>query len=81
MSTGSSSEVWDWGSPEEAGSPPKISSYTTSKIFSRNFLKYADALASGSYPENLRRAIDIENGKIINPEIRRFREERDLFCE
>ena len=51
------------------------------ETFSRNFLKYADALASGNYPENLRRAIDIENGKIINPEIRRFREERGLFCE
>lgn len=60
---------------------PAMYPYTTSKIFSRNFLKYADALASGSYPENLRRAIDIENGRIINPEIRRFREERGLFCE
>ncbi len=60
---------------------PAMYPYTTSKIFSRNFLKYADALASGNYPENLRRAIDIENGKIVNPEIRRFREERGLFCE
>lgn len=60
---------------------PAMYPYTTSKVFSRNFLRYADALAAGHYPENLKRAIDLESGRIVNPEIRRFREERGLFCE
>ena len=60
---------------------PAMYPYTTSKVFSRNFARYADALALGQYPENLRQAIDIEQGQIVNPEIRRFREKRGLFCE
>ena len=60
---------------------PAMYPHTVSKVFSRSFLKYADALAAGHYPENLRRAIDLDRGRIVNPEIRSFREARGLFCE
>lgn len=60
---------------------PAMYPYTVSKVVSRVFCNYVDALVTGDYPLSLKGAIDIEKGVILNPQIRRFREARGLFCE
>lgn len=60
---------------------PSMFPITVSKIISEHYARYADYLVSGDYPENLRAAIDVESGKILNPAIIDFRKSRNLFCE
>ena len=60
---------------------PAMYPYTVSKILSENFAPYVDYLVTEEYPQNLKDALDIVEGKIINPAIRHFREARGIFCE
>ena len=43
------------------------------KVLSNNFAAYFDELVSGEYSDEIKKAIEIENGKIINEEIIKFR--------
>ena len=53
---------------------PAMFPFTVSRILSDRFSVYLDCLIEDNYPENITRAVDIDNGKIVNQEIIKYRE-------
>lgn len=60
---------------------PAMYPYTVSKILSKGFAPYVDALVTEEYPENIKKAMVIEKGHILDPNIVDFRTARGLFCK
>jgi len=60
---------------------PAMYPHTVSRVLSRNFAPYVDCLVTQEYPENIRAAFDIEEGKIVYQPIRDFREAKGIFCD
>lgn len=60
---------------------PAMYPRTGSKNISGAFAPYISALVSGVYPENVQRAVAIEKGHIMDPNIVDFRAARGLFCQ
>lgn len=60
---------------------PAMYPKTVSKVLSGGIYKFIDGILEGNYPECLIKATVIENGKIIDQNIKKFREARGLFCE
>lgn len=57
---------------------PAMYSKTVSKVLSKNFAQYFDELVTGEYSEEIKKSIGIENGRIIDEEITKFRILRGL---
>ena len=60
---------------------PAMYPFTVSKILSKGFVPYVDALVTGEYPENMKKAMVIEKGHILDQRITDFRTARGLFCK
>jgi len=63
---------------------PAMYPITVTKVLSEGIAKYVDILVSEeyeSYPDNLKKAVQIFNGHILDSRITQFREKRDLFCK
>lgn len=60
---------------------PAMYPKTVSKILSEGVSKIIDGIITENYPESLLNATVIKNGKIIDDNIRRFRQERGIPCE
>ena len=52
---------------------PAMFSKSVSKVLSNNFVSYFDELVTGSYSNELKKAVVIEDGTIINEEIIKYR--------
>lgn len=59
---------------------PAMYSKTVTKVLSSGISKYIDEIIKGEYSDAIKKATVIQNGSIIQKEIREFREKRNLFC-
>ncbi|NLN83069.1 MAG: N(5)-(carboxyethyl)ornithine synthase [Firmicutes bacterium] len=57
---------------------PAMFPHTVTNILSEGFAKYVDKFVEGDWNEAMKNAIVIEEGKIIDEDIRKFRERRGL---
>lgn len=57
---------------------PAMYPYTVSNFISNKFSEYVDYLIEDNYPDNLKKAIDIENGIILNETIINYRKKLSL---
>ena len=57
---------------------PAMYSKSVSKALSNNFVSYFDELVTGEYSDEIKKAIGIEQGKIIDEEIIKFRQLRGI---
>ncbi|RSK33700.1 N(5)-(carboxyethyl)ornithine synthase [Bhargavaea beijingensis] len=60
---------------------PAMFPFTTTKVISKGLSCYIDELIEGDYSKVVQKAIVIESGKIVDENIRRFRETRGLFAK
>lgn len=60
---------------------PAMFPETVTKVLSKEFSRFIDEIVTGDYSEPIKSAIVIKNGHIIDENIRRFREARNLFCK
>ena len=56
---------------------PAMYPKTTARILSRGIAKYLDAMAEAEYPEEIKNAIVVKEGSIIDDKIRLFREKKE----
>ena len=59
---------------------PAMFPITVTKVLSEGFSAYVDMIIEGNYSESLKKAIVIQDGHIVDPRIREFREARGLYC-
>ncbi|MBR4461559.1 MAG: N(5)-(carboxyethyl)ornithine synthase [Erysipelotrichaceae bacterium] len=62
----------------EVDNTPALFPYTVSEILSKAFSTYLDGIIAGKMADELNRAIVIDQGKIIDPEIIEYRKRLDL---
>lgn len=60
---------------------PAMYPITVTKNLSNGFTPYVDALVEGTYPDNLKAAMVIEKGHILDKNIYDFRTARGIFCK
>lgn len=63
---------------------PGMFPITVTKVLSRGIGKYIDIVVESEfedYPENLKKAVVIKDGSILDERIRAFREKRGIFCK
>jgi len=63
---------------------PGMFPITVTKVLSRGIGKYIDIVVESEfedYPENLKKAVVIKDGSILDERIRAFREKRGVFCK
>lgn len=63
---------------------PAMFPITVTKVLSRGIGKYIDMVLEldfDSYPDNLKKALVIKEGHILDERIRSFREKRGIFCK
>ena len=63
---------------------PAMFPITVTKVLSRGIGKYIDIVLESdfdSYPDNLKKALVIREGHILDQRIRDFREKRGIFCK
>lgn len=60
---------------------PAMFPKTVSKILSAGISRYIDQMLTEDYSESLQNAVVIEKGHIVYDSIRRFRQERNVFCK
>ena len=63
---------------------PAMYPITVTKVLSEGISKYIDVLINrdvDTYPDNLKEAVVIKSGHIIDSRITEFRESRNLFCK
>lgn len=60
---------------------PAMYPVTVTANLSRAFSPYVDFIVEDAYPENLKAAMVIEKGHILDENIRKFRESRNIFCK
>ena len=60
---------------------PAMYPITVTKVLSEGISRYVDYMASGEYPENLKKAEVIKEGHIIQDDIRAFRTAHNAFCK
>lgn len=58
---------------------PAMFPKTVSKILSKNFAGYYDELVTGNYSDEIRKALALENGCIIDEEITKFRKLKGIL--
>lgn len=58
---------------------PAMYPKSVSKVLSNNFVSYFDNLITGKYPDELQKAVVIENGNILDKEIIDFRKTRGIL--
>lgn len=59
---------------------PAMYAKTVTKVLSAGISRLMDAVLEGQYPESVKDAVVIEQGHILDAEIRAFREARGEFC-
>ena len=60
---------------------PAMYPITVTKVLSEGISRYVDYIASGEYPDNLKKAEVIKEGHIIQDDIRAFRTAHNAFCK
>lgn len=63
---------------------PAMYPITVTKVLSEGISRYIDLLLESEidqYPDNLKKAIVIKNGFVVDERIKSFREKRNLFCK
>ena len=60
---------------------PAMYPISVTKNLSKVFCNYVDDIITGEYTESLKKAFVIENGSIVDENIRRFREDRGVYCK
>ena len=60
---------------------PAMFPLSVTNCLSEGFARYVDFIIEDDYPENLKDAVVIEEGHILDQRIRDFREPRGLFCK
>ncbi len=60
---------------------PALFPYTVTKVLSENCCRYIDQLIENNYSDEIKKAIVIENGQILDKRIIDFRKKRNLFIK
>lgn len=60
---------------------PAMYPITVTKVLSEGIAKYIDQVIEDNYSNELKEAVVIEKGHIVDENIRKFREARGLFCK